>query len=113
MAIGRSSKWVDRFGEVLDHGRALAREQGAQFYMVYLPSKRRYANSIGRLFQDIMRERILTLVQDKLRIPVVDLVPVFDVAENPSELFLDHYTAIGNRLVANTILRQLKKSNLH
>ena len=109
MAIGRSSKWVQRFGQVLEHGRQFAENRGAKFYLIYLPSKRRYTNFTGLLFQNIMRERILSLVNDRLNIPIIDLVPVFDALEDPLVLFLDHYTVTGNRLVADTILAELNK----
>jgi hypothetical protein len=79
---------------------------------VYLPRYERYVPEIGG---QPNRDDVLTIV-GSLGIPVVDLHPVFAAHNEPLELFPfklpTHYNALGNRVVAEAILRVLDQMKL-
>ena len=86
----------------------LTRGWGGMLFFVYLPSWTRYRN--GSIGPERERAAVLNVVES-LRIPIIDLEPVFRGQEDPLSLFpfrrFGHYNEAGNRIVAATVLESL------
>jgi hypothetical protein len=94
--------------DTLTRADNLARSWGGRLYFVYLPSWTRYRN--GSIGPERERTAVLSVVES-LRIPIIDLEPVFRGQEDPLSLFpfrrFGHYNEAGNRIVAATVLKTL------
>jgi len=112
VTIGPKPRELKLFGQIMETARREVEAAGARLTVVYLPGERRFSNLLGAIFQNLLRERVLFILDKKLGIPVIDLVPVFESHADPRSLFLQHYTKEGNVLVANQVLQALNQSNL-
>ena len=85
---------------------------GGQLYFVYLPQWERYAKPE---FADKNRESVLRLIND-LKLPLIDLHPVFAKHSDPIGLFpfrqSNHYNTAGHRLVGEQVLRVVRGAPL-
>ncbi|MDK9720545.1 MAG: hypothetical protein OEL53_05115 [Rhodospirillales bacterium] len=108
LTFGPPSGAFALFERIIAQARQEATATGADFHLVYLPGKRRYANLLGRLSEDTTRDRTLAILS-RNRVRVIDLVPVFDAQSDPKALFAGHYTKEGTALVANHIASVLNR----
>ena len=94
------------FGKILREARDRTRAWGGELYFVYLPAVQRFS----RGWEHPWREKVLHAVQS-LGVPIIDLVPAFLATGDPVGLFparrFGHYTAEGNKLVADAISRRI------
>ena len=99
---------MDLFREVLSQAQARVTGWGGKLHFVYLPGFATYAN-----YPDIghkLRPRVIDVV-NSLKIPVIDIDPVFRAEGDPLSLFPfrepGHYTEPGHRLVAQEVLKTI------
>jgi hypothetical protein len=99
------------FGEVIKEARRVAEKNRAVFHIVYLPAQ----PAVTKRRPHLMREQVIAEFA-RQKIPVTDLYPKFLGHESPSKLFpfgLDgHYSVEGQRLVADTVLEELRHLEL-
>lgn len=108
LTFGPPSGTFTLFERIIAQAAQEAAAAHADFRLVYLPGKRRYANLLGRLSEDITRDRTLAILS-RNRVRVIDLVPVFDAQPDPKALFAGHYTKEGTALVADHIASALNR----
>jgi hypothetical protein len=98
--------------DTLTRADDLASSWGGRLYFVYLPSWTRYRN--GSIGPERERTAVLNVV-NRLKIPVIDLEPVFREQEDPLSLFpfrrFGHYNEVGNQVVAATVLRCISQDH--
>jgi hypothetical protein len=103
---------LEVFRTTLAKAQQVVNEWGGRLVFVYLPRYERYVPEIGG---QPNRDDVLTIARS-LGIPVVDLHPVFVAQNDPMELFPfklpTHYNALGNRVVAEAVLRVLDQMKL-
>jgi hypothetical protein len=106
----QKSEWrtlTDLFRQILAEAQSSTAAWGGQLYFVYLPGRARYPpqRDLYPLRDDILRTAV------ELRIPVIDLEPVFGAYPDPQAFFpfrlADHYNEEGQRLVAQEVLRAI------
>ncbi len=99
------------FVEIMSQAKDRVRKWGGELYFVYLPEFSRYSGLVKD--HDAYRKRQVVLEKVKsLGISVIDIHQNFFVREpDPMSYFPfrvpGHYTAVGYRQVANTIVRQV------
>lgn len=90
------------FAAVLERARRLAASWGGELVFVYLPDYQRFTGE-----KDFPARELVLNAVDELGISVLDLVPVFERAEDPLSYFpfrvYGHYTPQGYTLVAREI----------
>lgn len=96
------------FREILQKARTTVESWGGTLHMVYLPWSHRYTQLIQNSRDDAPRNQLLT-ISAELGIPVIDVHLVFVEHPDPLSLFRGHYTAEGNRIVADVVLESLAK----
>jgi hypothetical protein len=102
---------LEIFRRLLSQVNEQVGEWGGHFVFVYLPNWARYS---GYAHPETFKQgEVLGLVHD-LGIPVVDIDAAFKAHGDPLSLFpfrrADHYNDIGQRLVAETVLKALFSS---
>lgn len=99
------------FGRIVESIRRDAESWGGQVLFVFLPAWERFALGTG----DPHYQAVIRTVADH-GIDVLDLVPVFHAASEPTSLFpfgtSGHYTAEGYALVAREIERVLSQDSV-
>ena len=108
VSIGPKPRDLKLFHNIMKIAQIEAEAADARLIVVYLPGERRFSSPVGRMFQNLLRERVLFLLKSKLSIPVIDITPVFRAHPDPQSLFIRHYTEEGNLLVAQHVLRELE-----
>ncbi|MBK8277210.1 MAG: hypothetical protein IPK92_15665 [Nitrospira sp.] len=100
-------KRCSSFRDVLVEAVTTVHGWGGELHFVYLPDWARYAKPE---VANKNRERVLRLVAD-LKLPLIDLHPVFAGHPDPVGLFpfrrMNHYNVAGHRLVGEEVLRAL------
>jgi hypothetical protein len=100
------------FRGILTEADSMVHGWGGQLYFVYLPQWERYAKPE---FADKNRESVLRLIND-LKLPLIDLHPVFAKHSDPIGLFpfrqSNHYNTAGHRLVGEQVLRVVRGAPL-
>lgn len=99
---------MELFRTILREARRTVEANGGKLVVVNLPGYRRYVNATGRFFQVLRHDRLFAMLRDE-GIPAIDVADAFDRRNDPASLFLSHYSAEGNRVVAETILEGLKE----
>ncbi len=98
---------MKQFRDVLVEATTTVHGWGGQLHFVYLPEWARYAKPE---VANTNRERVLQLVSE-LKLPLIDLHPVFAGHPDPVGLFPfrrnSHYNVAGHRLVGEAVLRAL------
>jgi len=96
------------FREVLQQAQRQTLAWDGRLIFVYLPEWARYTSY--RSLAKTKHDEVLTVVRE-LGIPIVDLVPTFEVHGDPLSLFpfrwSGHYNELGHRLVAEAVLKHL------
>lgn len=117
--VYRAAPNVSYFREILLQAKTTVSAWGGELYFIYLPSWWSYARSpyptevaIPSETDIKERPRVLSVVKE-LGIPLIDLYPVIGAQRDPLALFpfkrWGHYNEEGNRLVAEKVLRVLKR----
>ena len=103
------SNYLDEFSEILVQANNLVTKNNSRLYFVYLPE-------FPGIYTDGQRlqsyKKVINLVE-KLNIPIIDLYKdLFSKHPDPKSLFpgriYGHYTEEGYRLVAKTILEDMR-----
>ncbi len=94
----------------LERAQAITDAWGGRLVFVYLPGEARFAGTLARLDADAYRRRVLDQVT-RLDVPVFDLVPQFEAHLRPRDLFANHYTLEGYRLVGDVVLEALRAND--
>ena len=94
---------MHQFRDVLVEAASTVHGWGGQLYFVYLPEYARYGQPE---FANKNRDSVLRLVTD-LKLPLIDLHPVFAGQPDPLDLFpfrrWNHYNTDGHRLVGEAV----------
>jgi len=106
-----SEEEMDQFRSVLVEAASTVHDWGGTLYFVYLPEWARYGHTE---FANKNRDRVLRVVKD-LKLPFIDLHPVFAKLPDPVGLFpfrqSNHYSSEGHRLVGEEVLRVLHETD--
>lgn len=101
---------MQQFRDVLVEAMTTVHGWGGELHFVYLPEWARYAKPEAA---NQNRERVLRLVAD-LKLPLIDLHPVFAGHPDPVGLFpfrrSNHYNVAGHRLAGEAVLRALQET---
>lgn len=102
----------DYFTRALAMARDVADSSGATLHFVYLPSRQRFFTRLPwqRSLEVLARDRVLQTVNE-LGINVIDLLPVFEAHDHPTDLYLhrlSHYSEEGTALVAEVVLSAIR-----
>ena len=79
--------------------KKIVSEWGGEIVIVYLPGFPSVKNDFEFKGRKVFFDAI-----EKNNIEVIDLLPVFKKSDDPKQLFGDHYTKLGNNLVAEKII---------
>ena len=98
------------FGDILREAKAMVAGWGGNLYFVYLPARDRYSEA-----QHYNKSLVVSEVR-AVDVPIVDLSETFSAERDPLSLFpfgrFGHYNELGNRLVANEVLRFIEPKNV-
>ncbi len=107
LAYGFPPESLDVLVRALERARAVTDAWGGRLVFVYLPGEARFTGTLARLDADAYRRAVLDQVTD-LDVPIIDLVPEFEAHRRPRNLFANHYTLEGYRLVGDVVLEALR-----
>ena len=101
--------------DILAEARKAVFSWGGRLYFVYLPTHCSAIDSCrergGNNWPDYNYRRVPQIVRD-LDIPLIDLRRPFREHEDPASLFPfrrgGHYNAVGHKLVAETVLKEIE-----
>lgn len=102
----------DRVGIILDaiqHIHALATQSHAQLLVVLTPLLREIGEPGSRDYEKKARHRLSDLLQQQ-QIPWIDVLPLFNAASSPADLYRDHIhlSSAGNQQVTAQIAEKIQ-----
>ena len=117
---GVSRGSMDLFNQILTEARDIVVGRGGELYFVYLPRWSRYADSnercgAGNNAANLeLHNQVVSMAQDT-GLKVIDITKAFDAQADPTSLWWfgvdGHYNEDGYKLIAETVLRELRSSN--